>query len=171
MMSASKLEIRNTLLHFGVDLEDVLVYAYIASGGVTSISSINTYIPIEGPFVNKFIERFELGEGYIKYIGSKRKIFRIHSRGSVSSSKNGTNITIALKIYDKSSELWYIEPASEVPCSLEKGKIIPLPPMEINTCLSTGDKIQSVIKADRTCEITFNAFRTSLSLCKLKFEQ
>jgi hypothetical protein len=137
------------------------VFGYLSAPAVTTITTVSTWYPILGTFVNSPLENFEAATVYppgIKYVGSETLTFCIQGQTSFKTDSNTVVVSVAAKknnVIIPGSEMPVYAKVSEEPVFLAESCVVEL---------AQNDEIQLVMTADASAEdITVDKFTVTIS--------
>ena len=131
-------------------------YAYLVTNDTTEIVTADSLHFIQGVFANSPVEDFEISEGNLVFTGTDTAYYEILYFANLSSSIANTTPEIAVvnddSIYTPQSMGNFLKNADQT--YLIAGNLV----LE----LAYADTIRLEIEADKTCELDFKHFTTSI---------
>ena len=134
------------------------VFAHLPTPANTTVTTADTYYPIQGNFTNSPMEDFSLATDKLQYDGTKTQYFEIDWHATVAADDASTQINIGIKVNgtlcDSSVMGTYLKNA---------GQFYAISGTSVCE-LSTGDTVQLVLTTDGDGDvITVQHFTTTLS--------
>lgn len=140
--------------------ESYLVYAYLENPITITTTPLNTYVPIAGPFVNSFIEQWQviLAQDSICYIGAEPIVTVMYYNGSFQTDTPSTTFATAIK------QNGVILPGSVCISRIASISGWRTASSIVVTPIVSDDLIQLVVKSDKDgAQLTAHTFSTALA--------